>query len=331
MTPLFGSLLQRQHRIRDSSAVGAARRDALRLAEQLGQDETTAGRVAVIVTELGNNLTRHGGGGDVFLQAIPSDTGNSLEVIAVDRGPGMADLQQCLRDGYSTGGTPGTGLGAVQRLATEFDIDSIPGQGTVVFARVGQPSTLRFGAVCSPKEGETECGDTWRLAHDGTERYSLLVADGLGHGPLAATAANAAADAFSRAPFDPPQIQIERAHQSLMSTRGAAVACAEWSARAVISYSGIGNIAGRLSAADSSRGLVSHNGTLGFQLRRVQQFDYPISNGTLLIMHSDGLSARWDLNDHPGLRRHHPALIAATLYRDHTRGRDDATIVVVGL
>jgi anti-sigma regulatory factor (Ser/Thr protein kinase) len=331
MTRLFGSLLQRQHRIRESSAVGAARRDALRLAEQLGQDETTAGKVAVIATELGNNLTRHGGGGDLFLQAIPSDAGNSLEIIAIDRGPGMTDLQQCLRDGYSSGGTPGTGLGAVQRMATEFDIDSVPGKGTVVFARVGPPNTLRFGAVCSPKEGEIESGDTWRLAQDGLARYSLMVADGLGHGSLAATAANAAAESFTHAPFDPPQIQIERAHQALTGTRGAAVACAQWSATAAVAYAGIGNIAGRLATAESSRGLVSHNGTLGFQLRRVQQFDYPISNGTLLIMHSDGLSARWDLNDHQGLRRHHPALIAATLYRDHTRGRDDATILVVSL
>jgi hypothetical protein len=73
---------------------------------------------------------------------------------------------------------------------------------------------------------------------------------------------------------------------------------------------------------------VSHNGTLGFQFRRLQQFEYAFGTGALLVMHSDGLSARWNLDDHPGLRQRHPAVIAATLHRDHSRGRDDSTVVV---
>lgn len=331
MPQLYGSVLQRRHHIGEESAIGAARRDAQRLAGELRLDETACGRLGVVVTELATNALRHAGGGDLLLQGIPTAAGSAVEVIAIDRGSGMADVQKCLRDGYSSAGTPGTGLGAVKRLTAEFDLESCPGKGTVVMARVGAARMPRFGAVCVAHDGESVCGDTWRLAHDGSARSSLIVIDGLGHGPSAAAAADLAAGVFISRPFDAPHSQIEHAHQALVGSRGAAVACAAWTDAHTLRYAGIGNISGRLSAAESSRGLLSHNGTLGFQMRRVQEVEYPLSDANFLIMHSDGISARWELNDHPGLRQHHPAVVAATLYRDHLRGKDDATVVVVAL
>lgn len=331
MTQIYGSVLQRCHDIAEASAIGAARRDAQRLAGQLGLEETANGRLAVVVTELATNALRHAGGGHLLIQGLPGAGGNAVEVIAIDRGPGMADVQKCLRDGYSSAGTPGTGLGAVKRLAAEFDLESRPGKGTVVMARLGAAHTPRLGAVCVARQGESACGDTWRLARDGTARCSLIVIDGLGHGPLAAAAAELAADVFVSRPFDTPQTQLQHTHQALAGSRGAAVACAAWSDAHTLRYAGIGNIAGRLSAPEGSRGLMSHNGTLGFQVRRVQELEYPLSAANLLIMHSDGLSARWELEDHPGLRQHHPAVVAAALYRDHMRGTDDATVLVVAL
>lgn len=331
MTQVYGSVLQRCHDIAEASAIGAARRDAQRLAGQLGLEETANGRLAVVVTELATNALRHAGGGHLLIQGLPGAGGNAVEVIAIDRGPGMADVQKCLRDGYSSAGTPGTGLGAVKRLAAEFDLESRPGKGTVVMARLGAAHTPRLGAVCVARQGESACGDTWRLARDGTARCSLIVIDGLGHGPLAAAAAELAADVFVSRPFDTPQTQLQHTHQALAGSRGAAVACAAWSDAHTLRYAGIGNIAGRLSAPEGSRGLMSHNGTLGFQVRRVQELEYPLSAANLLIMHSDGLSARWELEDHPGLRQHHPAVVAAALYRDHMRGTDDATVLVVAL
>lgn len=329
MHQLYGDELQRRHIVRDDSAIGAARRDSQRLAERLRLDESASGSVGVVVTELASNLLRHGKGGELLLQAIPSPTGPGVEVLAIDRGPGMDNVEKCLRDGYSSSGTLGTGLGAVKRLSAEFDIYSAAGRGTAVMARVGGRAAHSYGAICSPKEGESECGDTWRLAAEDGERLTLLVVDGLGHGAFAAQAAQAAARGFAANSVECPRLQLERAHQALQGTRGAAIACASWHDGRDVAYAGIGNISGRLIAAGGSHGLVSHNGTLGLQMLRVQQFEYPASRGALLIMHSDGLSARWNLDDHPGLRHRHPAIIAATLYRDHTRGRDDATVVVV--
>jgi anti-sigma regulatory factor (Ser/Thr protein kinase) len=331
MPHLYGTLMQRRHPIRESSGIGAARRGAQRLATELSLGEASSGRVGVVATELATNVLRHGGGGELLVQAITGAAGMALEIIAIDRGPGMSNLQKCLRDGYSSGATPGTGLGAVTRLSDEFDIASVPDKGTVVMSRIGGGPTGRFGAICTPRDGETECGDTWRLARNEEQQSSLVVIDGLGHGPSAAQAALAAASAFASNPFDTPAAHIQRAHQALTGTRGAAVACATWCAGQSLRYAGVGNITGRLAGPDSHRGLVSHNGTLGFQLHRVQQFEYPLTPGSLVIMHSDGLSARWELNEQFGLRNHHPAVIAATLYRDHGRPRDDATVVVVSV
>jgi anti-sigma regulatory factor (Ser/Thr protein kinase) len=328
MTRFYGSTQQRRHKILDASGIGEARRDALRLCHSLGADEVLSGRLALVVTELATNLVRHGTGGEILLQAIPAEVGHLLEVISLDRGPGIRDVARSLHDGFSTGGTAGTGLGAVKRLSREFDVYSAAGSGTVVLARLGAAVQTAFGAVCIPLAGETSCGDAWCLATEDGAHWSLVVVDGLGHGSLAAEAAVCALGRFTDAPGDTPQAQLERAHRALSGTRGAAVAYAQRS-DGVMLYAGVGNIAGRLTAATGSHGLVSHNGTLGFQMPRVQQFDYRVPADSLLIMHSDGLSARWDLQGYAGLRGHHPGVIAALLYRDFGRARDDATVVVI--
>jgi hypothetical protein len=230
-------------------------------------------------------------------------------------------------DGYSTGGTPGTGLGAIRRLADEFDIYSHPGEGTVVMARFGKGGALRYGAVSVALEGEIDCGDAWYLvpADDGA---ALMVVDGLGHGTFAAEAAQTGLSAFMAEPFGLPQDTMNRANAAMSKTRGGAAACALVRGDKV-SYSGIGNISGYLVSPGRSQGLVSHNGTLGLQQRRAAQFEYTREPGSLLVMHSDGVSARWDLKSRPDLLACHPAIVAGVIYRDHGRGRDDATVVVV--
>lgn len=320
---------QRRYFVEDASAVGEARREAQRDAADAGLDETAVGRVGIVVTELATNLLRHADRGELLVQPVNAAGASQLEILSVDRGPGMADVERCVRDGFSSGGTAGTGLGAVKRLSAVFDVHSSVGRGTAIVARVGAGRSPRFGAICAALRGEAVPGDAWRLAeHDG--ELSVFVVDGLGHGVLAAEAAAAATQSFCAAPFDAPEAQLGRAHQRLAGTRGAAAACARRWRDGRLSFAGIGNISARASGARHTQGLVSHNGTLGLQLRRIQQFEYAPQPDSLLILHSDGLSARWELGDQNGLRFHHPAVIAAVLYRDHGRGRDDATVVVVG-
>lgn len=317
-----------------SSDVGTARRQAVRVATHAFADETLRGRVAVIATELGTNLASHGGGGQLLFQVLEVGDAKAVEVLAIDSGPGMADPEQCVRDGYSTGGTPGNGIGAVKRLSEEFDVYSQVGKGTVVMARVHAAPVLagiwRWGVISTPAPGETAVGDSWRLSRS-DNAVRIMVADGLGHGPFASEAAEAAAQVFQSAAYAGLKPFLERAHVALRHTRGAAVAvaaCDIGSER--LTYAGVGNIAGViLTHGGATRGLMSHNGTVGAEMRTVQEMPYEWSVGDRLIMHSDGIASRWRLGEYPGLALRHPALSCAILYRDYLRGRDDATVLVL--
>jgi len=327
-------------RVEEVSQVGDCRRTAQQLAQSYDFDDTLVGRIGIVATELTNNLVKHAGRGELLLQAIGDGQSVTIEMVAIDRGPGMS-VERCMRDGYSTGGTAGTGLGAISRLSTVFDVYSADGQGTVAVSRVArqaapgraQPAMAapEFGAISLAVQGETECGDIWRIAsREGST--AILVADGLGHGPLAATAASAAAAAFDKQPFDSPSASMQHLHQALSGGRGAAAACAVIdSGSSTLAYAGVGNIFGAVVSAERSRGMVSHNGILGVQLPRKQQFEYPCTLEDRVVMHSDGMSARWSLSTYPGLFSRHAAVIAGVLYRDHARPRDDVTVVVSGI
>jgi anti-sigma regulatory factor (Ser/Thr protein kinase) len=339
---LLESGSQSRMQVEDTSHVGDCRRAAQRLAERHGLDDTLVARVGIVATELANNVVKHAGRGELLIQALQSTGDVSIEMVTIDRGPGM-QVERCMRDGYSTGGTAGTGLGAISRLSNLFDIYSVEGQGTVAVSRiqskvrarsagtVAANSQLEFGAISIALAGEIQCGDTWRIA-DGGATVAMMVVDGLGHGPLAATAAQAAAAAFAERPLDMPSDAMRHLDQALSGGRGAAAACAMLDIeRSKVAYAGVGNISGSVVSADRSRGMVSHNGILGVHLLRKQQFEYEYAPGDKIVMHSDGMSARWSLQDYPGLFLRHAAVIAGVLYRDHARPRDDVTILVSGI
>jgi anti-sigma regulatory factor (Ser/Thr protein kinase) len=325
----------------DSSQVGEARRAAVYLAEKLGFDETRRGTVALVVTEAASNLIKHAGSGELILQGMEHGRDClSLEVLALDSGNGMRDVGRCAADGYSTAGSPGTGLGAITRLADGFALFSSPGLGTVVRARIdqraagrsGRDEGLELGALGVPATGEAVCGDAWATAERNGLSFILLV-DGLGHGEPAAEAAQAAVRVFRAHHAQEPAAIVETIHASLRSTRGAALAIARLDPVArQIHYAGVGNISGvirdRMTGGRTS--MVSQNGTVGYTVRKVHTFQYAWNDDSLVLMHSDGLATHWNLDRYPGLLQMHPSLIAAVLCRDYRRGRDDVTVLVAG-
>lgn len=320
--------------VSEISQVGEARRIVARLSNDVGFSETARGRLAIIATELATNLVRHAGSGKLLVQEIMTARGTSFELISIDSGPGITHVDKALVDGYSTGGTAGQGLGAIRRQSDEFDIYSQPDSGTVVLSRVlkspadAAANSPTWGAISIPAPYETECGDCWRLSVK-DELLSLMVADGLGHGPLAAEAAEQAAIAFSADSKTLPGVFLQTAHKALNGTRGAALAMSQVNmTQMALKFAGIGNISGTLVSGADRRGLSSHNGIVGVQLRKVQEFDYPCGERAILIMHSDGIQTRWSFDNYPGLTNRHPAIIAGILYRDFERGRDDTTVVV---
>ena len=116
--------------------VGEVRRAVLALAGRLGFDETAAAQAAIVVTEAANNLVKHAQEGVMVLRPRESTRGTGIEVLALDKGPGMADLGRCLADGFSTAGTPGNGLGAIVRLSAFTDFYSRIPTGTALLIRL---------------------------------------------------------------------------------------------------------------------------------------------------------------------------------------------------
>ena len=327
------ALLQYAVRIADQSEPSEARRVALSLADRLQFNEIRRGETAIVVTEAARNVLLHGRGGEIVLTARSDGEARFLDILALDKGPGIKDLALCLRDGYSTAGTAGTGLGAISRIASVFEVQSLDEAGTVLFARLDgkhpQPGGhFVTGTVCLPAPRESACGDAWATRHQ-PGRSMFIVADGLGHGVGAAEASNEAIRIFDEHFKESPHQILSRTHDALKKTRGAAVSICEIDTVAGIArYAGVGNIQAAIIADSRSRSMVSHNGTLGHNAVRFQEFVYPWPEKALLVMYSDGISSHWDLGRYPGLQFKHPQLIAGVIYRDAKRVRDDSTVLV---
>ena len=302
----------------------------------MGFDEIRQGQLGIVVTEAAANIAAHAGQGEIILVPWLFRGDAGIDVMALDKGKGMANVGLSLEDGFSTAGTAGQGLGAVSRLAGMLQIYSVPDHGTVLFARLMRDSRTAeesssgysLGVVSLPTTGETACGDAW-TAHYSLGRSMYIVADGLGHGPLAAEAADEAIRIFRDAPHLSPEGMLSEMHGALAKTRGAAVSIAEvLHEKAIVNYAGVGNVAGSIYTAGKSRSMVSMNGTLGHSVGRIQPFSYPFEANSMLFLHSDGLATRWNMEQYPGLASRHPALVAGVLYRDFCRRRDDVTILV---
>jgi len=334
-TILGAELRQTCHPVSDSSQIGSVRRAASNLAAQAGFDETTAGELAIVVTEATTNIIKHAGHGVVLLRPLRCGAARGVEVIALDRGPGFSNLSASMQDGTTTAGSYGVGLGAIRRLSRSFDIYSAPDKGAALWAQLWPrdaelpPQSIHYGVVCLPMAGESVSGDSWALAI-GASEATVLVADGLGHGPHAAAASELAASVTMQQPGLPAGTLLQDCHMALRATRGAAVALSRIDMlMGKLSFAGIGNIATYIASRDERRQLVSHNGIVGSNMRKVQEFSADWSSDSMLLLHSDGLTTRWDLKDYPGLEFHHPALVAAVLYRDCCRHRDDVSVLVV--
>lgn len=319
--------------VEDPSAAGSARRSATQLAQHLGFSESRAGEVAIAATELATNLARHARKGTLLVRAQRAGGEAGIELLAIDSGPGIEDVSVLLSDGYSTRGTLGIGLGAVQRLATSFDIYSMPQRGTVIsgvfYNRAQAFQAVATAALTRSMNGQDVCGDAWSTRReDGAD--VLLLVDGLGHGELAARASREAVRAFEQQSgiIDPEEcvVALDRA---LHSTRGAAVAVLVLDRDGgSASFAGIGNISAFIDDGERRNGFASTPGIAGTRSKRPRRATVALPKHALAVMHSDGLTAKWDLHSYPGLRTRSKLVIAGTLFRDAGVHHDDASVIV---
>ncbi|MBA8948749.1 anti-sigma regulatory factor [Actinomadura namibiensis] len=322
--------------VEDRSHLHAVRRAATRAAAEGGLSDRDTAACELAATELATNLIKHARGGHLLVNVLaPADARSpaSVQLVAVDDGPGIPDVPGALADGHSTAGSLGVGLGTCRRAAADFDVYSPPGRGTAVLVRVGPPAAIppvRVGGVLVPHPAETVSGDGWCVARRPSPAGEDLViglVDGLGHGPAAAAAAAPALTATAER-GTPSAEWLAELDARLRSTRGAAVAVARIAPRErseMVEFAGVGNIGAWLGAHP----LLSRPGVVGAGRRvpPLRQDPAPWSGPDPLVMSTDGIG-RYDLARYPAAQHRHPALLAALLWRDARRSHDDATAVV---
>jgi hypothetical protein len=307
--------------IQNDTDVGRAQRLAARAADHQGFAPADVERVTQTATELATHLTTHGRSGQILIRFAEWGDRRGVELISTDSGA----------------------LGAVTAplcpaVLTHdlFKVYTVPPKGTVMLARLwGTPPTspddrrYAFGSMAEPFPGEIVSGDAWAVEQHG-RRVVALVSDGLGHGEEAAAASTAAVSAFRQHHREPVEVIATSLHRALRSSRGAAIALVEVDTDAgQVRFCGMGNIAARMLIAGRAHELLSTYGIAGYQRQRYQTFTQAWPDDAMLVMHSDGLSSKWDVAAYPDLHLQHPQLVAATLMRDATRARDDALVVAI--
>lgn len=340
--------------IRDEAQVGTARRAVHRFASELDFNETELAEIDIVVQEIGTNAARYAtGGGWLHFALTLSETPLGLELFYWDTGPGIYNMDRAIRDGVSTSGSLGTGLGAIRRLMDHFEVYSTvrmtgrlsaqqqrrTSHGTVLLARKwttqGKQSAeafalaQRIGVWSRPHPGEEVNGDAYFMKRrDGRWLYSVI--DGLGHGQGARDAAQAAVESLADWEGEPLEELMTAAHHALRATRGAVVGAAIVDyERERFDYTAVGNIAARVVGTEAHVSLIPTNGMMGGRLGRLRVWSHPWSANATLVMTSDGLSESWDISSYPGLSERSPQILAGLLMRDYARLADDATVLVV--
>ena len=324
--------------VEDASAVPACRKAVQVMAERLQFPAARTGQLALAVTEAASNLYKHAEQGSLLLCVNRDGPQPGIDLVTIDVGPGVRDVGAAVRDGHSTAGTLGIGLGAIRRLADFADLYSRPGHGTALAARfrgvsAGGPAAAPGGAVARwaglvrPITGETECGDAYGAVEaDGA--VTAVLCDGLGHGPLAAAAAAAGVAAVLDDPAAEPAALLERAHGRMSGTRGGAVGIVRIAGERA-RFAGLGNVAASVVSDGQRKSMISIPGIAGHQARTIRQFEYEVPPGSAVVLHSDGISSRWEAAALPGLEARDPLLIAAVLLAEAGVHRDDAGVLVL--
>lgn len=326
--------------VADRSYLNSIKRDIKKLVEGYGFSEAKRGKIDIIVSELASNLVKHTiEGGEILIKPTGIKKITGIEIISLDNGPGMTEPQRMMEDGVSTIGSQGEGLGAIKRLSDEFDLYTKPGNGTVILSRLGMNEVRKktkiasepyqIQAIMVAKAGETACGDNWAYVYTNGQ-YTIMAADGLGHGENAHEASAEAVVTFRQQLSSDPTYTLKQIHQEIKKTRGAvgAISLIDIASNS-LTFCGVGNIMGKVYSSEGIKTLLSYNGILGHNIpNTINNHVFSWNSTSLLVMHSDGLKSRWDLDKYPRLRKHDASIIAALLYKNYTRKSDDVLVIV---
>lgn len=306
------------------------------MASSVGLSAKRLAELEIVVSEITSNVIKHTSTGAELLVKSLEGSNAGIEIICIDPGPGMESAERMMEDGVSSTNTLGQGLGAIRRLSDEFDLYSLPGWGTILLARVyNKPVDIKkaafnIGIVMLAKDGEQVCGDDYYYTVRGNN-LRIAVCDGLGHGKEAHAAARACLQVYQENILITPGELIRKVHDSNKRTRGAVIYAThiDFSNKQVM-YCGVGNIAAKIISSAKPKYCISYNGIVGHSVPSViNNHILQCNKNDLFIIHSDGLSTRWDLQKYPNITKHDSSIIAAALYKDFNRKTDDVTIAVI--
>ena len=339
--------------IKDAAQVGAARRVIHGFASRVGFDENQLAEIDIVVQEIGTNAVSYTVSGGWLHFTTPIGPAPGLELFYWDTGPGIYNLDRAIRDGVSTSGGLGAGLGAIRRLMDEFDVYSTvkttarlslaaqrrTTHGTALLARKwlsAEAETLetaqakRIGVWSRPRPNELMNGDAYFIGTRGPSTLYAVI-DGLGHGSGAKQASDVALDSLGEWRGEPLDRVLHAAHDALRATRGAVMSAVIINTEArSFQYAGVGNIMVRVFNTPERVTPLSTNGTLGARLgQQIRVWTYTWAEGATCVMASDGVSAAWEIDTYPGLLKRSPQLLAGILMRDYGRTSDDATVLVI--
>ena len=302
--------------------------------------EPRTAEIDLIVSEITSNIIKHAGHGELLYRIQMSDNeGPSFEIVSIDNGPGIADTARMIKDGVSTTHTLGHGLGSINRLSSLSQLYSLREWGTILYAVVKTREkkkaaheinvALEVTGLCVNKPRESVCGDGYVVKRLVTDTM-IFFADGLGHGHHAKEAVDRAGDFFFQCQENDPVEIIRQMHENIRKTRGlvAAIARIDLKTR-LLSICGVGNISTRVYNGIEHRNYMSYNGTIGLNIPSSMNASlYPLEPNQQVIMHSDGIQSRWDLNRYPAIQKYHSMVLAAAVYKDFSRRNDDSSVLI---
>lgn len=327
------------YKVEERSYVSYIKREIHQQVMRVKFPETEVAEIDIIVSEITSNLIKHAGSGELLFRILDADAQDpTFEIISIDNGPGIADTPRMLKDGVSTTSTLGHGLGAIKRLSDRSQLYSIPGWGTILYAMKSKKKrnapqtksvTPDFRGVCVSKPRELECGDGYRTKRLRDETIFFL-ADGLGHGPKAKEAVDHAGDFFFECQETDPVEIIRQMHEKIRKTRGLVATIGSCNAETrEWRLCGVGNIFTRMYTGIEFKNYMPYNGAIGLNLPNTMNASVlPVQSNQTLIMCSDGIRTRWDLNKYPAILKYDSSVLAAALYKDFSRGTDDASVLI---
>ena len=307
-------------------------------AEEAGFPANRLADLDLVVSEMTSNLHKYATDGEI-LAGLFEESGNQyIELISIDRGPGMNYPHKMVENGVSTSGTLGLGLGSIKRLSDKFDIYSLKGWGTILLSRIykkkpdprsGLAALLDVRPLVITMPGEQKSGDG--SYYKITDQYfKLLVADGLGHGQEANYAVNEAINAFRSCPYHSPTEILKYIHNCIKQTRGIVATAVVFDFNSKKwKIAGVGNITARMSNFLEIKNQMSYNGIIGHNMPPVMaDMEIALENFHQITLCSDGLNSRWEWTKFPGINRCDLSIQAAAIYKDFARQTDDMSVIM---